>query len=141
MSKLRRAGHPNFAMVFDAAWQGRIALCVMDDRSAALPCLDAVERPSVLPTLLIIGDGGNDATGPAGWACTAAGIDWQESAFPAGGEGPAAFYQAVLEETVKFGRFLLIETSASHVAAWTRALGGKVRRPAAVNSERYILPS
>ena len=132
MSKLRRAGHPNFATVFDAAWSGRIALCVMSDRAAPLPVLEGPETPSALPMLLVMGDGGKEATGPAGWACTDQAIDWLESGFPAGGEGPASFYKAVIEETEKFGRFLLIETSPAYLAAWTRALGGKVRRPEAV---------
>jgi hypothetical protein len=92
------------------------------ERCAAVPdgLLDAT-----LPAVLVIEDGDEDATGPAGWACADAVRAWLPTGLPFANVIVREVYAAIVEEAIEHRGFLVIETTPLYLNAWRRWMGGR----------------
>jgi len=74
------------------------------------------------PILILIGDDDGESTGPAGWACAKRLRYWGKRAMVHSAGGLAEHYETAVQGALMARRFILVETTSEHRAAWERLL-------------------
>ena len=109
--------------VVEALRDGQIAVqFLLRDQRAPLGAM----RRTSLPLLAWIGDDDGDAScGPDGWRCALQVTRWARGGVVHASGGEAAHYRTVVKGTLHERRFVLVETSSRHAAAWMALMAGK----------------
>ena len=107
--------------VVEALRDGQIAVqFLLRDQRAPLGAM----RRTSLPLLAWIGD--DDAScGPDGWRCALRVTRWARGGVVHASGGEAEHYRTVVKGTLCERRFVLVETSSRHAAAWMALMAGK----------------
>jgi len=102
-----------------AARDGLLALCG-PTRAGSPPwrILESTRRPIII----LIGDDDGESTGPAGWACAKHLRCWGKSAMVHAAGGLAEHYETAVSGAMTARRYILVETTSEHRAAWERLL-------------------
>ena len=117
------ANAPYQLPVWRAARDGLINL-IQPQRGAQIP-QKMLERTG-RPIIILIGDDDDVSTGPAAWACALRVRRWALTGMIHAAAGEPQHYENVLMGALLTRRFLLIETSMVHHAAWKEFLNVKI---------------
>ena len=113
---LQRGGDFAHVPLLEAGKAGSIGLVYMTDRMAPLP-LGRMRRAE-RPVMVLIGDDGDDPTGPTGWACAKQVTQWASGAIVHGADAMPSHYEMAIEGTLTCRRFLVIDTASRHIEGW-----------------------
>lgn len=118
------AVHAPFALPLYRAARDGLLNIIHPGRGAQVPS-KMLERPG-RPVLVLIGDDDDQSTGPSAWACGLRVRRWAQAGMIHAAGGEAHHYENALAGALLTGRFLLVETSMVHHAAWKNFLDTKV---------------
>ena len=129
IAHLSQSGFAFKVPLYRAAQAGLISLCeITRDGTPPLKRLDRTGRPVVI----LVGDDDYASTGPTGWISTRKLMHWTRAALVHGSGGTAEDYCGAVALAIRWNKFLLVETSSDHLAAWTEVVQRAPRRIAAV---------
>lgn len=120
-----RQGATHLAPIFNAALAGQVAAVGLAKRNVQFPRREVASFR--LPTVLIVGDDDDAATGPTGWRSAKEATHWAAAAIVHGAGAERGHYDMAVASAVRFRRLLLIETRSQFVRPWGSLLEGKPR--------------
>ena len=113
---LHRAGDFAHDALIEAVRYGKIDMVFAGDRTAVLPW--GRIRKSRKPTLILVADDDDLATGPDGWRFARKIASWARGAVVHGAGAKREHYQLAIGGAIDCRQFVVIDTASKNVSAW-----------------------